>query len=112
MKNTCVLVFQVLREHQLYAKLSKCDFYQKEIQYLGHIISNKGISMDLEKLKAIMDWPTPIFVYEIRSLYGSCWLLQKVYKGFSQIVYPITSLQKKGGSLNGHNIVRKVVFRF
>jgi hypothetical protein len=52
------LVLQVLREHQLYAKLSKCYFYQKHIHYLGHIISEKGIVVDLEKNEGIRRWPT------------------------------------------------------
>jgi hypothetical protein len=47
------MVLQVLREHQLYAKLSKCLFYQRQIHYLGHIISEEGIGVDPEKVKAI-----------------------------------------------------------
>jgi hypothetical protein len=47
------MVMQVLRENQLYAKLSKCSFYQKWIHYLGHIISEEGIAMDPEKIKPI-----------------------------------------------------------
>ena len=53
------LSLQFLREHQLYAKLSKRDFYKDRIQYLGHIISKEGISMDLDKIEAIKNWPTP-----------------------------------------------------
>ena len=52
------IVLQLLREHKLYAKLRKCDFYKDKIHCLGHIISDKGISMDLEKIEAIMNWPT------------------------------------------------------
>jgi hypothetical protein len=47
------LVLQVLREHQLYAKLRKCSFYQEQIHYLGHIISEEGIAVDPEKLKPL-----------------------------------------------------------
>ena len=60
----------MLREHQLYAKLSKCDFYRDRIQYLGHIISKEGISVDLEKIEAIMNWPTPRNVTDVRSFMG------------------------------------------
>jgi hypothetical protein len=49
------LVLQVLREHQFYAKLSKCDFFQKQVHYLGHVISEEGVAVDLDKIKAIMD---------------------------------------------------------
>jgi hypothetical protein len=48
------MVLQVLREHQLYAKLSKCSFYQRQIHYLGHIISEEGIVVDPEKVEAIL----------------------------------------------------------
>ena len=49
------LVMKVLREHQLYAKLSKCYFYQGRIHYLAHIIYEEGATVDLEKMKAIME---------------------------------------------------------
>jgi hypothetical protein len=50
------MVLQVLREHHLYAKLRKCSFYQKQIHYLGHIISKDGIAVDPEKIEAIREW--------------------------------------------------------
>jgi hypothetical protein len=53
------MVLQVLREHQLYAKLSKCSFYQKKIHYLGHIISEDGIGVDPEKIESIREWSAP-----------------------------------------------------
>ena len=64
------IVLQVLREHQLYTKCSKCDFYKPQIQYLGHIISDKGIAVDPKKIKSIEDWPTPTSVTDIRSFLG------------------------------------------
>jgi hypothetical protein len=53
------MVLQVLREHQLYAKLRKCSFYQRQIHYLGHIISKDGIVIDPEKIEAIREWLAP-----------------------------------------------------
>ena len=50
------LVMQVLREHQLYVELSKCTFYQGRIHYLGNVIFEDGVTLDLEKIRAIMDW--------------------------------------------------------
>ena len=64
------LTLQFLREHQLYAKLSKCDLYRDRIQYLGHIISEEGISVDPGKIEAIMNWPTPRNVTDVRSFMG------------------------------------------
>ena len=64
------LTLQLLREHHLYAKLSKCDFYIDRIHYLGHIISDEGISVDPEKIEAIMNWLTPRNVSDVRYFMG------------------------------------------
>jgi hypothetical protein len=64
------MVLQVLREHQLYAKLRKCSFYHKKIHYLGHIISEDGIGVDPEKIEAIREWSAPKNVTEVRSFMG------------------------------------------
>ena len=61
----------------MYAKVSKCDFYEDRIHYLGRIISNKGISADPEKIEAIMSWPTPRKMTYVRCL----WDLQDI-EGF------------------------------
>eukprot|EP00253_Pinus_taeda_P012699 PITA_12699 len=90
------MVLQTLREHQLYAKLSKCDFYKEEIQYLGHVISKDGIAVDPEKIKTILDWPVPKDVADIRSFMGLAGYYRRFVEGFSRVAYPITSLQKKG----------------
>ena len=58
------LVLQCLREHKLYGKLSKCSYYQSRIHYLGHVISDEGIVVDLAKVEAIMEWPMPTNVTE------------------------------------------------
>jgi hypothetical protein len=63
-------VLQCLREHQLYAKLSKCDFWQKEIKFLGHTISQAGIAVDPDKVQEVMNWKPPTIVHQIRSFLG------------------------------------------
>eukprot|EP00253_Pinus_taeda_P015634 PITA_15634 len=89
-------VLQTLRAHQLYAKFSKCDFFKNEIQYLGHVITKEGIAVDPEKIKAIMDWPVPKDVADIRSFMGLAGYYIRFVEGFSTVAFPITSLQKKG----------------
>jgi hypothetical protein len=64
------VVLSCLRENELYGKLSKCSFFQKEIHYLGDIISDKGISVDPEKVKANMEWPVPKNAHEVRTFMG------------------------------------------
>ena len=59
-----------LREHKLYENLRTCDFYKDRIHYLGHIISDEGISIDLQKIEAIMNWPTPKNVTYVRYVMG------------------------------------------
>jgi hypothetical protein len=63
-------VLQVIREHQLYAKLSKCNFYQRQIHYLGHIISKGEIIVGPEKIETIRGWPTHKNIIEVRSFMG------------------------------------------
>ena len=80
----------------MYAKFSKCEFFKDKIQYLGHMISKKGISIDLDKIRAIMEWHVPKDVSDVRSFTGITIFYRKFMEGFSRIVNPITSLQKKG----------------
>jgi hypothetical protein len=89
------MVLRVLREHQLYAKLSKCLFYQEQIHYLGHIISKEGIVVDPEKIEAIREWSAPKNVTEVRSFMGLASYYRRFIAGFSRIAHPITSLQRK-----------------
>jgi hypothetical protein len=86
------LVLQCLREHKLYGKLSKCSFYQSKIHYLGHVISNEGITMDPAKVEAIMEWPTSTNVPEVCSFMGLEGYYRWFVKGFSKIENPITEL--------------------
>ena len=86
----------MLREHQLYAKLSKYDFNRDRIQYLDHIISKEGISVDPKKIEAIMNWPTPINVTDVRSFMGLVGYYKRFIEGFSKVAHAITSFQRKG----------------
>jgi hypothetical protein len=61
------LVLKKLRDNQLYAKFSKCDFWLKEVAFLGHIITDGGIKVDPDKISEILNWKQPTDVSKIRS---------------------------------------------
>ena len=63
------IVLQALREHQLYAKISKCEFWLTEVKFLGHIAAT-GVLMDPRKVEVVMSWERPKLVFEIRSFLG------------------------------------------
>jgi hypothetical protein len=90
------LVLQKLRDNQLYAKYSKCEFWIDEVPFLGHIISNGGISVDPAKVKEIVEWSIPSTVTEIRSFLGVAGYYQRFIEGFSKIAKPMTSPLEKG----------------
>ena len=77
------LTLQLLKEHQLYANLSKCDFYRDIIQYLGHIILEEGISMDPEKIEAMMSCPAPRNFTDIISFAGLARYCRNLTKKYS-----------------------------
>ena len=88
-------VLERLREHKLYAKLSKCSFWQKSIGFLGHIVSDQGISVDPEKIRAIKDWPRPRSATEVRSFLGLAGYYRNFVKGFGSLAQPMTRLTGK-----------------
>jgi hypothetical protein len=90
------LVLQKLRDNQLYAKYSKCEFWIGEVPFLGHIISNEGISVDPAKVKEIMEGSVPNTVTDILSFLGLAGYYWRFIEGFSKIAKPMTSLLEKG----------------
>ena len=76
----------MLREKRLYAKLSKCDFWLKEVSFLGHIVSAKGIRVDPIKIKVVVNWKPPRSVTKVRSFLGLAGYYRRFVKGFSIIL--------------------------
>ncbi|KAL2898903.1 Transposon Ty3-I Gag-Pol polyprotein [Bienertia sinuspersici] len=95
------MVFDKLREHELYIKKEKCEFAQTEIMFLGHKISNGSVRMDGKKVQAILNWEEPKSIHELRSFLGLANYYRKFIKGYSDKVSPLTDLLKKGRSGNG-----------
>ena len=95
-KEHLLIVLRVLREHQLYAKFSKCAFYKPQIQYLGHNMSEKRIVVDPKNIRDIKYWSNPSSVTDIKSFLGLDIYYGKFIENFSRISYgPMTALQKK-----------------
>ena len=90
------IVLLTLRDKKLYAKLSKCDFWLKEISFLGHIMSAEGIRVDPVKIEAVVNWKPPRNFTEVRSFLGLAGYYRRVVKGFSIIASPLTKLLRKG----------------
>ena len=89
------IVLQTLREHQHYAKFIKYQFWLDRVEFLGHVVSAKGISVDPQKIEAIVDWKPPTNVTEVRSFLGLAGYYRKFVEGFSKIATPLTKLTIK-----------------
>lgn len=83
-----------LKENKLYAKAEKCDFYAEEIEFLGYLVSNKGIRMDPAKVKSVIEWPRPRNIKEIRGFLGFANFYRHFIKNYSKLVGPLTDLTK------------------
>jgi hypothetical protein len=89
------VVLQTLRENQLYAKLDKCEFWLKEVVFLGHVISAEGIFVDPRKVEAVLKWERPTNVTEIQSFLGLAGYYRRFIEGFSTIASPLTKQTRK-----------------
>ena len=92
------MVLQTLRDHQLYVKFSKCEFWLDQVAFLGHVVSKDGIQVDPKKIEAVTEWQRPTIVTEIRSFLGLAGYYRRFVKDFSKIVTPLTRLTQKNAN--------------
>jgi hypothetical protein len=88
-------LLDIMKTQSLYAKESKYEFGMRELLYLGHIISGQGVQVHQETIRAILDWPMPKNLTELRGFFGLCSYYRRFVKGFSQLGAPLTDLTKK-----------------
>ncbi|KAL0539586.1 hypothetical protein IC582_023802 [Cucumis melo] len=90
------LALQTLRDNKLYAKFSKCEFWLKQVSFLGHVVSKAGVSVDPAKIEAVTGWTRPSTVSEVRSFLGLAGYYRLFVENFSRIATPLTQLTRKG----------------
>ena len=89
------IVLSILRDKQLYAKFSKCEFWLDRVIFLGHVISTEGVYVDPNKIAAIVNWEPPRSVTEVRSFLGLTGYYRRFVRDFSIIASPMTKLLRK-----------------
>ncbi|KAK3086868.1 hypothetical protein FSP39_024642 [Pinctada imbricata] len=89
-------VLERLKNAGLKLSPKKCNFFQNQVSFLGHIVSNEGVSTDPIKISAVKDWPTPKTVHDVRSFLGTCSYYRRFIPGFAHIARPLHKLTEKG----------------
>jgi glycogen debranching enzyme len=88
------IVLEKLKQQQLYAKFSKCEFWMEEVAFLGHVLSAEGVVVDPSKIEAVSKWQSSKSVIEIRSFLGLAGYYRQFIENFSKIAKPMTELLK------------------
>jgi len=95
LKENTKIALKRLRDNDLYLKPSKCEFHKTKIEYLGMLIEEGKVSMDISKLKGIQDWPIPSTVKQVRGFLGFGNFYRQFIKNFSDIAHPLNDLLRK-----------------
>ncbi|KAL0544931.1 hypothetical protein IC582_020061 [Cucumis melo] len=89
------MVLETLRANKLYEKFSICEFWLKQVSFLGHVVSKDGVSIDPTKIEVVTSWPRPSTVNEVCSFLGLAGYYQRFVEDFSRIATPLTQLTRK-----------------
>ena len=101
------IVLQALRDHQLYAKFSKCKFWLTEVKFLGQVMSTSGVSVDPKKVEVVMSWERPKSVLEIHSFLGLSGYYKRFIKDFFWLAAFMTRLTRKGVKFEWNDLCEK-----
>ena len=96
-----------MRDHKLYDKFSKCEFWLTEVKFLGHVVSASSVSVDPEKVEAVMSWERPKSVFEIRSFLGLVGYYRRFIEDFSRLAAPMTRLTRKEVKFEWNDLCEK-----
>nr|GFB10803.1 retrotransposon protein, putative, Ty3-gypsy subclass [Tanacetum cinerariifolium] len=97
------VILELLKKEELYAKISKCEFWIPKVQFLGHVIDNQGIYVDPAKIESIKDWASPKSPTEIHQFLGLAGYYQRFIEGFLKIAKLMTKLtQKKEAEISSY----------
>jgi transposase InsO family protein len=105
-------VLDRLRQHKLYAKLKKCEFGVKNVEFLGFIVSTTGIAMDPERISTIRDWPVPKSVKDLQVFLGFSNFYRRFIEGYSKIARPLTDLLRKDATKGPFVLTEEAVDAF
>ena len=89
------LVLDTLRTHMFFANISKCEFCQDSINYLGHVVSVQGVKVDLQKIDAVVNWPLPQNITQLRGFLGLTGYYRRFVKRYASIAWPLTDMLKQ-----------------
>lgn len=98
-----------LQRENLRAKLNKCAFFQQEVRYLGHVVSDKGVSTDPNKNEVVANWQQPTAISELRSFLGFASYYRRFVEGFARLAAPLHRLVAKLASTKSNRWARQIL---
>ena len=101
------IVLQALREHHLYVKFSKCEFWLTKVRFLGHVMLASRVLVDSEKVEGVMSWERPKSIFEIRSFLGLARYYRRFIEDFSRLAAPMMRLTRKEVKFEWNDLCEK-----